>query len=119
MGRKEHVGYRFRTPVTVGNLPVLSRDMLEPCRLGGLLPWRLCGLLPGRLAGRLPVSPVVDFRAVGVDDLRTGVLEYGEDSLSLSESGVPAVRFTPVLPIGTLLALRSRTYVHIFNMFGN
>lgn len=96
------------------HLPVLSSDKLEPCRLGGLLPWRLCGRLwgrlCGRLAGKLPVSPIVDFLVVGADGLRAGVLEYGDDSLSLSESGVPAVRFTPILPIGTLLALRSRTY---------
>lgn len=95
-------------------LPVLSRDKLEPCRLGGLLPGRLCGLLAGllagRLAGRLPVSPTFDFLTDGVDGfLTTEVLECGDDSLSLSESGVPAVRFTPILPIGTLLELRSRT----------
>lgn len=95
---------------------VLSRDKLEPCRLGGLLPGRLCGLLAGllagRLAGRLPVSPTFDFLTDGVDGfLTTEVLECGDDSLSLSESGVPAVRFTPILPIGTLLELRSRTFV--------
>jgi len=104
----------WRIKIINKQLPVLSRDRLEPCRLGGLLPGRLCGLLAGllagRLAGRLPVSPTFDFLTAGVDGfLTTEVLEWGDDSLSLSESGVPAVRFTPILPIGTLLELRSRT----------
>lgn len=109
-GAKRLMIIHYNMTSTRFNLPVLSKDRLEPCRLGGLLPGRLCGLLAGRLAGRLPVSPALDFRTVGVEALRTGVLEYGDDSLSLSESGVPAVRFTPILPIGTLLELRSRTY---------
>lgn len=46
----------------------------------------------------------------GVDGLR-GVREYsGELSLSLNESGVPDTRPDAALPMGTLRALRSRTW---------
>lgn len=46
----------------------------------------------------------------GVDGLR-GVREYsGELSLSLNESGVPETRPDTPLPMGTLRALRSRTW---------
>lgn len=48
---------------------------------------------------RLPLN-------VGVAAFLTGVLAYGDDSVSLNESGVPIFRFT-VLPSGTLLVVRS------------
>lgn len=85
----------------------LANERLEPCLLGGLLPWRLAGLDPGRL----PPGVAAEDRLAEDEPLRTGVRAYkGDPSVSDSESGVP-VRPVAVFPIGTLRALRSRTFV--------
>ncbi len=102
---------------------MLSKDKLEPCLLGGLLPWRLAGrlfpLLPGKLPpvkwkkifkNELVANPharkepytTCDYEVdsllyVGVAAFLTGVRAYGDDSVSLNESGVPILRLTVLL----------------------
>lgn len=90
---------------------MLSRERFEPCLLGGLLPVLLGGRLLLRLPGRLP--PGVSDDLTGADPFLAGGLE-NDPSLSLRESDVAEKDERPrdpALPIGTLRALRSRTFV--------
>lgn len=88
---------------------VLSRERLEPCLDGGLDP----ALEPGRDPGRDPPGVRVDLGTLGFLYLAPSPLAA---SLSLKESGVPALRedrdalpATPPADIGTERTVRSLT----------
>lgn len=91
---------------------MLSKERLDPCRDGGLDPV----LDPGLEPGLEPPGVNVDLGALGFLYLAPSPLAA---SLSLSESGVPALSedrdarpaTPPPADMGTERAVRSRTYI--------